>query len=118
MSQHDPDCIFCKIAQGQIPAKKVFEDEDLMAFHDIHPKAPVHILLVPKRHLVSLIYTEPSDQTLLGKMLVLAPKIAAENGSPDGFKLIINNGKVGGQEVYHLHMHILGGPDRVGSRGL
>ena len=111
---HDPTCIFCKIGQGQIPAKKVFEDDDLIVFHDISPKAPMHLLMVPKQHLVSLQQADASHQVLLGKMLVLAPQLAAENGSPDGFRTIINTGRVGGQEVYHLHVHLLGGPSPVG----
>jgi histidine triad (HIT) family protein len=107
MSQ-DPDCIFCKIAEGKIPAKKVFEDEDFIAFHDIHPKAPLHLLVIPRQHLVSLLEVDHQHQALLGKMLVLAPQLARDNGHPKGFKVVINNGQSGGQEVYHLHMHVLG----------
>lgn len=113
---HSPDCLFCKIAQGQIPAKKVYEDADFIAFHDIHPKAPLHLLLIPKVHIVSLMEVETTHQALLGKMLVLAPELAKQNGSPGGFRVGINNGRVGGQEVYHLHMHILGGPGPIGIR--
>jgi len=108
MSQ-DSNCIFCKIVAGQIPAKLAYEDELFMAFHDIHPKAPLHLLIIPKRHIESLQQVSESDVDLLGKMLVLAPKLAADNGSPQGFKTMINTGKAGGQEVYHLHMHVLGG---------
>jgi len=108
MSQ-DPNCIFCKIVAGQIPAKLAYEDELFVAFHDIHPKAPLHLLIIPKRHIESLQQVGESDVDLLGKMLVLAPKLAADNGSPQGFKTLINTGKAGGQEVYHLHMHVLGG---------
>ena len=113
---HSPDCLFCKIAQGQIPANKVYEDADFIAFHDIHPKAPLHLLLIPKAHIVSLMQVEASHQALLGKMLVLAPELAKQNGSPGGFRVGINNGRVGGQEVYHLHMHILGGPEPIGTQ--
>ena len=113
MSQ-DPHCVFCKIAQGAIPAKKVHEDEALLAFYDINPKAPMHLLIIPKEHLVSLQHVEHHHVELLGKMLVLAAKLAADNGSPGGFRTVINTGKVGGQEVYHLHVHVLGGPERVG----
>jgi len=113
MSEHDANCIFCKIAQGAIPAKKVHEDDELLAFHDINPKAPLHLLIIPKKHIVSLQHVDQTHAELLGKMLVLAGKLAAENGSPGGFRSVINTGKVGGQEVYHLHVHILGGPERV-----
>ncbi len=111
---HDPNCVFCKIAQGAIPAKKVYEDQELFAFHDINPKAPLHLLIIPKQHIVSLQQVDQTHAELLGKMLVLAGKLAADNGSPGGFRTVINTGKVGGQEVYHLHVHVLGGPERVG----
>ena len=110
----DPNCIFCNIALGQIPAQKVFEDRELLAFRDIHPQAPMHLLIIPKDHIVSLQEVDASHHELLGKMLVLAPRLARENGSPDGFRTIINTGRVGGQEVYHLHVHVLGGPAPVG----
>jgi len=106
----DPDCIFCKIAEGKIPAKKVYEDSEFLAFHDINPKAPLHLLVIPRQHLISLIQVDESHQALLGKMLLLAPRLARENGYPNGFRVSINNGRAGGQEVYHLHMHILGYP--------
>ena len=105
----DLDCIFCKIVLGQIPAKKAYEDEDFIAFHDINPKAPLHLLIIPKQHIISLQEVDDSHANLLGKMLVLAPKLAAENGASEGFKTLINTGPAGGQEVYHLHLHILGG---------
>ncbi len=105
----DPNCIFCKIALGQIPAKKIYEDDEFIAFHDIHPRAPVHLLLIPKLHIESLQHVDASHGQLLGKMLVLAPKLAAENGAAEGFKTLINTGPAGGQEVYHLHVHILCG---------
>ena len=110
----DPNCIFCKIAQGQIPAQKVYEDEELLAFKDIHPKAPLHLLIIPRAHIVSLQEVDAAHAQILGKMLVLAPRLARENGSPDGFRTIINTARVGGQEVYHLHVHVLGGPVPVG----
>lgn len=110
----DPNCIFCKIASGQIPAQIVHEDEELLAFKDIHPKAPLHLLIIPRAHIISLQDVDASHAQILGKMLVLAPKLARENGSPDGFRTIINTGRVGGQEVYHLHVHVLGGPVPVG----
>jgi histidine triad (HIT) family protein len=113
MSAHDASCVFCKIAQGAIPAKKAYEDDELLAFHDINPKAALHLLIVPKAHLVSLQHVDHTHAQLLGKMLVLAAKLAADNGSPGGFRTVINTGKVGGQEVYHLHVHVLGGPERA-----
>ena len=106
----DPNCIFCKIAAGQIPARKVFENDEFVAFHDIHPAAPVHLLVIPKRHIVSLAETTADDAGLLGRMMALAPQLARDNGAPNGFKIVINTGRDGGQEVMHLHMHILGGP--------
>lgn len=108
------DCLFCKIVSGDIPAKKVYEDEDIIAFHDIQPARPVHVLVIPKKHITSLMTVEPADAAVLGNMLVKANEIALSQGSADGFRVIINNGRVGGQEVPHLHMHIVGGPEPVG----
>ena len=108
------DCLFCKIARGEIPARKVYEDDELLAFHDINPARPVHILVIPKRHITSLATTSDADIPVLGRMLAVANKLASENGSPDGFRVIINSGRVGGQEVAHLHAHIVGGPEPVG----
>jgi len=106
----DPDCIFCKIAAGDIPAKKVYEDDDLIAFHDIAPWAPVHVLIVPKRHIASMVDVTPADQAVLGRMMTLAPELMRQLGVENGFRQIINTGKDGGQEVFHLHMHVIGGP--------
>ena len=103
------DCIFCRIAQGEIPCNKVYEDDEMLAFKDIHPQAPMHLLIIPKRHIATLTDTTPEDALLLGKMLALAPKLAAEQGSKEGFRTIINTGRIGGQEVYHLHLHVVGG---------
>lgn len=102
------DCIFCKIVKGDIPSKKIYEDEDVIAFHDIHPISPVHFLIVPKLHVESLASCEAAHQTLLGKILLLAPKLAAEQGLK-GFRTMINTGREGGQEVFHLHVHVFGG---------
>ena len=108
------NCLFCKIIRGEIPSKKVYEDDDFYAFHDINPAAPVHLLLVPKRHIVSLQDIQPDDAPWLGKMMTLAAKLAADNGCrpgpSGGFRLVVNNGHDGGQEVDHLHLHIIGGP--------
>jgi len=110
----DPNCIFCKIARGLIPANKIYDDDEVMAFHDIRPQAPVHFLLVPKVHIATLYDAQPAHQAALGKMLTLAGRLAREAGATDGFRAIVNNGRVGHQEVYHVHMHVLGGPDPLG----
>ena len=107
---HDPNCIFCKISTGDIPSRKVYEDDDVVAFHDIRPAAPVHFLIVPREHIPRLQDCEPRHAALLGKMLALAPKLAAEPGITNGFRVVVNNGEDGGQEVYHLHLHVMGGP--------
>ncbi len=106
----DPNCLFCKIVAGQIPARKVYEDDDLIAFHDIHPWAPVHILLVPKTHVDSMVEVGDEHQALLGKMMVLSPRLMADLGVDNGFRHVVNTGRDGGQEVMHLHMHVMGGP--------
>lgn len=103
------DCIFCKIIAGEIPSRKVYEDEEVYAFHDIHPFARVHFMIIPKRHIVSLADTVPEDRDILGKILLLAPKLAQEQGLGGGFKTLINTGHGGGQEVFHLHVHVFGG---------
>jgi histidine triad (HIT) family protein len=108
--KHDPNCIFCKIAAGQIPAKKVYEDEELLVFHDINPWAPVHVLLIPKQHVATLADAGPEHEALLGRMLALAPRLMRDLGVTNGFRVVVNNGPDGGQEVYHLHMHVMGGP--------
>ena len=106
----DPHCIFCKIVAGQIPAKKAFEDEELLAFHDINPWAPVHVLVIPKQHIASLADVGPEHDALLGRMLGLAPRLMRELGVGNGFRTVINTGRDGGQEVGHLHLHVMGGP--------
>jgi len=106
----DPNCIFCRIAAGQIPSAKVYEDDQLIVFKDIHPKAPLHLLLVPKEHVESLMTATPQHGPLVSRMLFLAPQLAREQGAADGFRVVINNGPGGGQEVFHLHMHVLAGP--------
>ncbi len=114
------NCIFCKIATKQIPAQVIYEDDDVLAFKDINPAARVHFLIIPKKHVATLADCTESDAALLGKMALLAPKLAKElgctysmdeNGVPQGgFKTLFNTGPDGGQEVYHLHMHVIGGP--------
>jgi histidine triad (HIT) family protein len=108
------DCIFCKIAAGTIPSRKVYEDEDIFAFHDIAPWAPIHFLLIPKLHIPSFAHLQPGHESLMGRMMLLAPQLALQEGCspyPDGgFRIVSNTGKQGGQEVHHLHVHVMGGP--------
>ncbi len=112
------DCLFCKIAAGEIPSKKVYEDNEFYAFHDIRPAAPVHVLLIPREHIATLSDCGVAHELMLGKMMRLASRLAGELGvayTPEeeregnGFRTVINTGPGGGQEVYHLHLHILGG---------
>jgi histidine triad (HIT) family protein len=110
----DPDCLFCKIVQGAIPSKKVYEDEDVFAFHDIRPVAPVHFLIIPKEHVPTMYEVGMAQHRALGKMLALAGELAKKEGAVDGFRTIINTGRVGHQEVYHVHMHVIGGPQPLG----
>ena len=106
----DPTCIFCKIVAGQIPCRKAYEDDELLAFHDINPWAPVHVLVIPKQHIATLAEVGPEHDALLGRMLGLAPRLMRKLGVTGGFRTVINTGPDGGQEVYHLHMHVMGGP--------
>jgi histidine triad (HIT) family protein len=108
------DCIFCKIVRGEIPCKKIYEDDDLLAFHDIAPQAPVHFMVIPKLHLASLADADASHSPMLGKLFAKVGELARSQGLTDGFRTIVNTGRVGQQEVYHLHVHIVGGPDRLG----
>ena len=108
------ECIFCRIARGEIPSKKVYEDADVFAFHDVRPQAPVHFLIIPKEHVPTLYDAGMAQHGALGKMLALAGELARKEGASEGFRTIINTGRVGHQEVYHLHMHVLGGPDPLG----
>lgn len=104
------DCLFCKIAAGEIPSTKVYEDDELLAFKDISPKAPVHILIIPKKHITSLADAQTKDATLLAKIQILAGLLAAQQGIKEsGFRVLTNSGKDSGQEVPHLHYHLLGG---------
>lgn len=106
----DPNCLFCRIVAGQIPAKKVYEDEQLLAFHDINPWAPVHILVIPKLHLASMADAGPEHSDLLGRMMAVTPRLMAELGVSNGYRHLINTGADGRQEVMHLHLHVMGGP--------
>jgi len=105
------DCIFCKIVAGQIPSRKVYEDGDMLAFHDINPVAPVHFMIIPKDHVDSLATATDAHAEVLGRIMAKAGRLAREQGAADGFRTIINTGRVGRQDVYHLHVHIIGGPD-------
>ncbi|MEK8049959.1 histidine triad nucleotide-binding protein [Ideonella sp. DXS22W] len=106
----DPNCIFCKIVAGQIPAKKVHEDDHILAFHDIQPWSPVHILVIPKTHIVSMAEVGDEHAELLGRMMAVTPRLMRELGVTNGFRHVINTGRDGMQEVMHLHLHVMGGP--------
>lgn len=106
----DPDCLFCKIAAGEIPSRKVFEDDEMVVFHDIAPWAPVHVLMIPKSHIATLYDVDDSHAALLGRMLAMAPRLMRELGVSDGFRVLVNTGRDGLQEVPHVHIHVMGGP--------
>ncbi|MGC9291795.1 MAG: histidine triad nucleotide-binding protein [Acidobacteriaceae bacterium] len=103
------DCIFCKIAHGQVPAKKAYEDEQAVAFYDLNPQAPTHLLVIPRRHIPSLAHATEEDTPLLGHLLHLATQLAAQMQLAKGFRIVLNSGNDGGQTVHHLHLHLLGG---------
>jgi histidine triad (HIT) family protein len=105
-----PDCLFCKIAAGQIPAKVVHQDDDAVAFVDINPQAPTHLLVVPRKHLATANDLAPEDEALVGKLLRLAARLAAERGiAESGWRAVVNTNRGAGQTVFHLHVHVLGG---------
>ena len=111
------DCIFCKIAKGTIPSDKLYEDDEIIAFNDINPAAPIHFLVVPREHIPTLDDLKETHSNLMGKILLIGTEIAREKGaSKEGYREVINCGKYGGQEVFHVHMHILGGR-RMGKMG-
>jgi histidine triad (HIT) family protein len=105
----DPNCLFCKIGAKQIPAKLVYEDEHVFAFEDINPQAPTHILICPKKHFAALHDADADDQALLGKLQLVAAKLATERHLLSGYRTVVNNGSGAGQSVFHLHLHLLGG---------
>ena len=109
----EPTCIFCKIIAGKIPSRKVYEDEEIFAFHDINPWAPVHFLVIPKEHIISMAHLEERHTALMGRMMSLIPNLAlAEGCNPypaGGYRMVSNTGEEGGQEVQHLHIHVIGG---------
>ena len=105
-----PDCIFCKIAAKEIPAKTAYEDAEVLAFHDIQPKAPVHIQVIPKRHIARVSEVGPAEAGLVGRLVLVANRLAKESGVAEpGYRLVINCNAAAGQSVYHLHLHLLGG---------
>ncbi|MEJ7137948.1 histidine triad nucleotide-binding protein [Amphibiibacter pelophylacis] len=106
----ESSCLFCKIVAGQIPSDKVYEDDEFLAFRDIRPAMPVHVLVIPKAHVVSLQHIDASHEPMLGRLLGLCSRIAADLGLADGWRTQINTGAGGGQEVFHLHVHIMGRP--------
>ena len=106
----DPGCIFCRIVAGEIPSRKAYEDDEILAFHDIAPWAPVHVLLIPKQHIASFYDVEEARAPLLGRIFALAPRLMREHGVTNGFRTLVNTGEDGRQEVPHLHVHVMGGP--------
>ena len=113
MTSIDNHTIFGKILRGEIPCKKIYEDDEVLAFHDIHAVAEVHFLIIPKQFIASLAEVTPDDAPILGKLLALVPVLAAQEGLTDGFRTAINTGRLGRQDVYHLHIHVFG--NRPGS---
>ena len=111
MAEKTTDCLFCRIASGEVPAQKIFEDQSVIAFRDIHPQAPVHILVTPKKHLASLadLDVNGQDEALLGHLLAIIQQIAYAEKLARGYRTVINTGADGGQTVDHLHLHLLGG---------
>lgn len=108
------DCLFCKIARGEIPAEMIASDDELLAFKDIHPQAPNHFLIIPKKHFSTLNDTQAEDNLLLGKMLSLAKEIAIQHHlEQEGYRLVLNVNAAGGQAVYHIHLHLLGGRQMI-----
>jgi histidine triad (HIT) family protein len=106
----DNNCLFCRIIAGEIPATKVYEDDLALAFRDINPQAPTHVLIVPKKHIASLSEASPDDQALLGHLTLVAPKLADQLGIADGgYRTVVNTGAGAGQSVWHIHIHLLGG---------
>jgi histidine triad (HIT) family protein len=109
MTASDPGCIFCRIVRGEIPARKVHEDADMLAFHDIQPQADVHFMIIPKKHVAGMYDLTDADAPVMGRIVTMAGRLAREQGAGDGFRTIINTGRIGNQEVQHLHVHVLAG---------
>lgn len=106
------DCIFCRIVAGEIPAEKLYEDDEVLAFWDIAPQAPVHFLVIPKKHIYGPADIKEADEKLIGKLLRIGAQVAEENDTGDAYRVIFNNGAKAGQVVFHIHMHVLGGKDK------
>jgi histidine triad (HIT) family protein len=104
-----PECVFCQIAAGQIPAQIVYQDDDVVAFKDIHPKAPIHVLIIPRKHIASLADLSPEDCEIMGRLMLAVKGVAQQQGAGRNYKLIVNTGPEAGQVVMHLHLHLLGG---------
>ena len=109
MTDRDPDCLFCKIVAGEIPSDLVYEDDDVVAFRDIAPRAPTHVLIVPRRHIADTHALEPTDGPLLSALFVAVRRIADDAGLERGYRVVTNVGPESGQSVFHLHLHLLGG---------
>ena len=107
----DPNCLFCKIIAGQIPSKKVYEDDKVYVFEDINPKAPTHVLIIPKEHIAGLDKAKPEHAEIIGYCHLVAAKLGRERGIEDGYRTVLNVGPGSGQSVFHLHLHLLGGRD-------
>lgn len=104
------NCLFCKIINNEIPSRKVYEDDDVLAFHDVNPQAPVHVLIIPKKHIAKISDMNDGDELLLGKLVHVSKKVAGDLGIlDDGFRLVINNGEQANQTVFHIHLHVIGG---------
>ena len=116
MAEAEQKCLFCRIAAGELPADRVFEDDEVLAFKDIHPQAPFHCLVIPKTHVATLNDFSPQQSALIGRLLLAAKRIAAENGLP-GYRVAMNVNREGGQVVFHAHLHVLGGRPLKGALG-
>ena len=116
MAAADPQCLFCKIVAGGVPAERVYEDDDVVAFKDIHPQAPFHCLVIPRAHIATLNDFAPEQSALLGKLMLAAKRIAAEHGLP-GYRVAMNVNREGGQVIFHAHLHVLGGRPLQGALG-
>jgi histidine triad (HIT) family protein len=110
----DDNCIFCRIARGELPSSKVYEDDAMLAFHDLHPVAPVHFMVIPKAHIASFAEVGPEHAEIFGRIMSQIPEMARAQGLTDGWRTIINTGRVGRQDVYHIHIHVIGGPHPLG----
>jgi histidine triad (HIT) family protein len=110
----DDNCIFCMIGRGELPSSKIYEDDVMLAFNDIHPVAPVHFMVIPKVHIASFAEVRPEHAEIFGRIMTRIPEMAMKQGLTDGWRTIINTGRVGRQDVYHIHIHVIGGPTPLG----